>query len=328
MLLWSLSLPKTGLPRKLIFGYAFDASLPCCAGVVYPLQYPRTLSYSVPPRLPPNHAPASQPVLRGKFSDSLLIQHRGKNDVPTIGGAGRVGPGAGRPEICRTCPGRHRDCFPGRFQHGYRHVGDRPARLWRAGNRGRPTAYHGFRHLWSNQQPPGCSVEFQDSEVEFDTTLLSGNDRGWHVLLLRYQDRDNYHGIEFPRRRAGVRLHHTERRAYRMAGCADFAAIRTGFGQVNHVRVTATGTTLRFYINGQLVTETDQAGPLAGRMGFSVSALSGDSANGPTEVAFDNLVIRGPTADSGPASAENGMTAGAIPALYFRTISAPIPAYG
>ncbi len=148
----------------------------------------------------------------------------------------------------------------------------------------------------------------QDVDVEFDTTLLSGNDRGWHVLMLRYQDKDNYHGFGF---HAGGKVYgftalDGERTVWQDS--ENFAAIRTGFGQVNHVRATATGTTLRFYINGQFVTETDQPSPLEGRVGLSVSALSGDSANGPTQVAFDNVVIRGPMDESGPAAAENGMT--------------------
>lgn len=142
------------------------------------------------------------------------------------------------------------------------------------------------------------SFVFKDVDVEFDTTLLSGNDRGWHVILLRYQDSDNYHGMGFHAggRVYGFTVRNGERTIWQDS--EDFAAIRTGFGQVNHVRATAIGTTLRFYINGELVIVTDQPAPLEGRVGFSVSAPSGDSANGPTEVAFDNLVIRGASAGS------------------------------
>ena len=145
---------------------------------------------------------------------------------------------------------------------------------------------------------------FVDIDIEFDTTLLSGHDRGWHVIMLRYQDKDNYHGFGFHAGGSvyGFTVLDGERTVWQAS--ENFAAVRTGFGQVNHVRATATGTTLRFYINGELVTETDQLGPPEGRVGLSVSAPSGDSANGSTEVAFDNIVIRAPLeATSGEDSA-------------------------
>lgn len=134
---------------------------------------------------------------------------------------------------------------------------------------------------------------FGNLEIEFDTTLLSGNDRGWHMLLLRYQDSDNYHGFAFTAagRVYGFTTSNGERTVWQ--GNEDSASVRTGFGLVNHVRVTATGTTLRFTINGELVAETDQPGSMEGRVALSVSAPSGDHANGDTVVAFDNMVIRG-----------------------------------
>ncbi len=139
---------------------------------------------------------------------------------------------------------------------------------------------------------------YADLEIEFDSILRSGNDRGWHVLYLRYQDSDNYHAFAFHAagRVYGFTMLGGERIVWQ--GIADSAAIRTGFGLVNHVRATAYGDTLRFYINGELVMETIQPGLLEGRVALVVSAQSGDSANGPTEVAFDNVVIRAPLADT------------------------------
>ena len=160
---------------------------------------------------------------------------------------------------------------------------------------------------------------YADLELEFDTVLLSGNDRGWHVVYLRYQDNDNYHGFGF---HAGGRVYgftvlDGERRVWQDA--ADSAAIRTGYGQVNHVRATATGTTLRFYINDQLVTETNQAAPLEGRVAFSVSAPSGNSSNGPTEVAFDNVVIRAPVEGAQPVDLSS------LESADYAAIAASIP---
>lgn len=139
---------------------------------------------------------------------------------------------------------------------------------------------------------------FTDLTIELDTTLLSGDDRGWHMVLLRYQDSENFHGFAFTAtgRVNGFTILNGER--IRWQESITHPAIRTGFGQVNHVRIEADGPTLRFYINGELVTQTEQPGPAeAGKVALSVSAPSGDDAIQETVVAFDNVVIRGAGSD-------------------------------
>ncbi|GAB4574479.1 MAG: hypothetical protein Kow0077_21220 [Anaerolineae bacterium] len=132
---------------------------------------------------------------------------------------------------------------------------------------------------------------FGDLEIELDTTLLSGDDRGWHLVLLHYQDSDNYHGFAFTAagRVYGFTVLAGERTVWQES--TTFPAVHTGFGQVNRVRALIDGSTVQFYINGALVTEATPPELPPGRVGVSVSAPSGEHANGPTEVAFDNVVI-------------------------------------
>ena len=133
---------------------------------------------------------------------------------------------------------------------------------------------------------------FTDVVVEVDMMLVDGTDNNWQTVYCRDTDAgqysfgvaaDGYYNFEVWGRPGAPRLSGS-------LPPTRHAAIRTGRGAVNRVRVECVGDRLRFSINGTLVHEVRDTRYTSGQIALTVSSV-GDSFS---TVLFDDVRITRP----------------------------------
>jgi hypothetical protein len=133
---------------------------------------------------------------------------------------------------------------------------------------------------------------FDDFVLELDAVQLEGSLNSSYGVLFRLQNQDAFYRFEI----TGTGLFVVEKQTAAgqwqrfTNGWQESAAIVKGIGRVNRLKVSAVGTSLTFFINGQQVaTFVDGSFP-AGKTAVSASTF----AQGGLVVAFDNVVVRRP----------------------------------
>jgi hypothetical protein len=129
--------------------------------------------------------------------------------------------------------------------------------------------------------------------VEVDMMLVDGSENNWQTVYCRATDAgrysvgvaaDGYYNFEiWGRAGSGQRL----------SGSVEptrHAAIRTGRGAVNRVRVECNGSRIRLSVNDTFVAEFNDTLYQNGRIALTVSSVEGDFST----VAFDNVRVSRP----------------------------------
>ena len=135
-------------------------------------------------------------------------------------------------------------------------------------------------------------TEYADFIVEVDATQISGPDNNAYGVILRYGlqsdefyafliSGDGYHAFTVD----GV--NHSDPEF--LADWTESSAINKG-AQTNHLKVVAVGTSMKYYVNDQLLGEVQDARFGTGTLGFFVGTVD----EGNLQVAFDNLRVSEP----------------------------------
>lgn len=136
------------------------------------------------------------------------------------------------------------------------------------------------------------SDEYTDFVVEADATKLSGPDNNAYGIILRYGlqsdefyafliSADGYHAFTVD----GVK--HTDPEF--LTEWTESSAINKG-GKTNHLKVVAVGSSMKYYVNDQLLGEVQDARFGKGTVGF----FAGTVDEGDLQIAFDNLRVSEP----------------------------------
>jgi hypothetical protein len=137
---------------------------------------------------------------------------------------------------------------------------------------------------WSN---PQRKYELSDFSLEVDARRVKGPTTGEYGVIVRYQSDTAYYLFTVDAEGAyGVRMMQ-DGKWKQLVDWADAKALRQGEA-VNHLRVECLGTHMRFYANGELLTEIDDKTYASGNIGLA----AGTFEEGEVEARFDNLRLQ------------------------------------
>ena len=147
------------------------------------------------------------------------------------------------------------------------------------------TVYQPEYSTWSNPNPPR---DFADFALEVDARRVSGPLNNEFGVLVRYQPEtdafylfaissDGFYSVE----------KYQADKWQQLVKWTESAAIRQG-DAVNRLRVTGQGAKMRFFVNGEPLTQVEDASFRSGSIGLLASAAE----KGGVTVAFDNLRVR------------------------------------
>jgi len=144
--------------------------------------------------------------------------------------------------------------------------------------------------VWSH---PGLT--FGDAQIEVDAARIGGPETGELGVICRYQDGDNYYVLKI----TGDGYYSiTKRKDGEWVTLVDWQtsdAILSG-DATNRLRADCAGDRLTLVVNDQLLAETQDADFVSGDIGL----LAGTFEEAGTDILFDNLVVRQPTAGAAP----------------------------
>lgn len=136
-------------------------------------------------------------------------------------------------------------------------------------------------------------VEFTDFVVEADATQVSGPNNNTYGILFRYGlDSDDFYvfvisgdgyyalAIDGAKRESPDMLVEWSRSS----------AILQGAQQTNHLKVVVIGDRISYYVNDQLLGETQNSNLSTGTVGFFAGAID----EGNVQISFDNLKVTAP----------------------------------
>ena len=146
---------------------------------------------------------------------------------------------------------------------------------------------------WSLLQDDGA--EFGDVALDLDVTALAGPTDNSFGLIFRYKDRYNFYSFDvssdgYYRLQLRQGTSNTDWQAHKLIDWTPSAAIRSGLGQSNHLRLVAKGTAFTLIINGQTVNQFTDTTLSRGRIGVSAGTFQDPGVR----IAFDNLVVSNP----------------------------------
>jgi hypothetical protein len=138
--------------------------------------------------------------------------------------------------------------------------------------------------FWSN---PQRKYELSDFSLEVDARRTKGPTTGEYGVIVRYQSETAYYLFTVDAEGSyGARMMR-DGKWTQLVEWADSKALRQGEG-VNHLRVECLGTHIRFYANGELLTEVEDKTFASGNIGLA----AGTFEEGEVEVRFDNLRLQ------------------------------------
>jgi hypothetical protein len=142
--------------------------------------------------------------------------------------------------------------------------------------------------IWSN---PDLDFDFTDTSIFVDATASGGDEDNDFGVICRYQDDENfyffvissdgYYGIG--------KVSDNVQQLVGMESMPPNEAIRQG-QLTNQLQADCIGSTLRFYVNGILLAETQDTDFTSGNVGL----MAGSFANPGTDIHFDNFVVKKP----------------------------------
>lgn len=135
-------------------------------------------------------------------------------------------------------------------------------------------------------------VEFADFVMEADASQLGGPDNNAYGLIFRYglDSSDFYVFAVSGDGYYALYLDGVEREAPQMiVEWTENAAVRQG-NTGNHLKVSAVGSNITFYVNDQLLGEVQDTSLTTGTVGFYVGSVD----DGDVHILFDNLLVTSP----------------------------------
>jgi len=134
--------------------------------------------------------------------------------------------------------------------------------------------------------------EYADFVLEVDATQVSGPENNAYGVILRYGlesdefysfliSGDGYHAFTVDG------ANHTDPEF--LSDWAESSAINKGM-QTNRIKVEAVGSSMKYYVNDQLLGEVQDSRFATGTLGFFVGTID----EGNVQVAFDNLRVSEP----------------------------------
>ena len=132
---------------------------------------------------------------------------------------------------------------------------------------------------------------FGDHMIEVETTLVDGTDDNWQTVTCRKVSNDSYYDLGISADGYYlVDIWVDGSKLNKSLGPSRSRHILTGRNAVNALRVECVGTSLRLFVNGNIVAEITDSNISRGQVGLSVDSLDGKFS----EVAFDNIRITVP----------------------------------
>jgi len=135
-------------------------------------------------------------------------------------------------------------------------------------------------------------AEYTDFVMEVDATQISGPDNNAYGVIFRYGiGADEFYAFLI----SGDGLYAltvdgaSRAEAEFLVPWTDSSAIKQGT-QTNHMKISAAGSTIKYYINDQLLGEAQDARFSTGTVGF----FAGTMGDGGVQVSFDNLTVSQP----------------------------------
>jgi hypothetical protein len=135
-------------------------------------------------------------------------------------------------------------------------------------------------------------VEYKDFVVEVDASQVSGPDNNTYGIIFRYGlDTNEFYTFSISGDGYYVlAIDGADREGPEMiVDWTQSSAIKQGV-QTNHLKVVAIGENIQYYVNDQLLGETQNSNLSTGTIGFFAGALD----EGNVLVSFDNLKISNP----------------------------------
>jgi len=133
---------------------------------------------------------------------------------------------------------------------------------------------------------------FTDFDLSVDAELIDGGRDATYGVLFRMASPEEFYRFEL----TGDGRYVVERRDLDgswqrlIDGWQKSPAITTGPGAVNNLRITASGPSLAFYANDELLEELQDSRYTGGKIALDAGTFGGQRA----VVAFDNLAMRSP----------------------------------
>jgi hypothetical protein len=133
-------------------------------------------------------------------------------------------------------------------------------------------------------------LQFTDLVMEVESRLVGGTEDNWLGHYCRYVDGDNFYVMAYSSDRYYVGLGKINGETKQFAGATQTEAVRQGIGATNLARLECVGSSLRFWVNGELLIDVVDTSLVEGDIGLDAESHGGEY----TEVAFDNLVVTAP----------------------------------
>jgi hypothetical protein len=143
-------------------------------------------------------------------------------------------------------------------------------------------------YAWSNPKPAKI---FSDLRIEVDATKLAGPEQNDFGVLCRYQNGDNFYGLEISSEGLAL-IYKQDNGQYVGLSSAQFEAadgINPG-ESLNKIVGVCNGDTLELYVNDNLVASTTDSTFTEGQIGLLVGNFDTPGA----DILFDNLFVRNP----------------------------------
>lgn len=137
--------------------------------------------------------------------------------------------------------------------------------------------------FWSN---PGVSLT--NLKLDIDATKIGGPEENEFGVICRYVDEDNFYFFTITSD-GYYSVNKIVAGEYEFIGMDEFGtseAIKAG-NALNHLTAECNGNTLRFWVNGTLLHETQDDTFAVGDVGV----IAGTADNAGTDILFDNMIV-------------------------------------
>ncbi|HNB51209.1 MAG TPA: hypothetical protein PK530_04675 [Anaerolineales bacterium] len=140
--------------------------------------------------------------------------------------------------------------------------------------------------FWAN---PGISLS--NLKIDIDASKIGGPEANEFGVICRYVDKDNFYFFTITSD-GFYSVNKVIAGEYEFIGMDDFGttdAVQAG-NALNHLTVECNGNSLKFWVNGTLLSETQDDSFTVGDIGL----IAGTSDTAGTDILFDNLVVTEP----------------------------------
>jgi hypothetical protein len=153
----------------------------------------------------------------------------------------------------------------------------------------------GWLHLISyssNASSTGMRAQpqFTDFILEVETKLVGGTDQNWHMVLCRWQDKDNYYDFGITADGYYGTWKWVGGNQTTIVPATNSSYINQGVGAVNLIHIECIGSNLSLSVNGHLLVSVIDTTFTGGDI--ALAAYTREDTF--TEIAFDNIVVSAP----------------------------------